>query len=392
MTQKKEDFYKKYGAYFQKNINDIGSKLFNRVDVVITVVGIAQPGSYGTVKNDAVYKIKGIKVINNNNDELTKNIIDYFKEINNYLQHEGEGKGYKDDANNWTMFFLLKELITKCQNNGYRFFRGQAQDWPIIPSVFRNRKNYKEKYIYQEFERVYKKISREFPDDLEYIPLSKKNIEKRADQLAILQHYGFPTALVDITSNPFIAMMFMTCFSEIKCPSLECYKIDPDSDMNDSLVTFVDKIDINKRIKAQRGAFLNFEKLKYLSKFKSKELKMNSDYKKINVIHFKIIFSEKETKRYFEQEVKNSGNVELPSKIGDTYNHYFIDNLPNSEKDYYEGIRQQLIKKLEEYGYYSNNLFPDFEDYIKYQSQSFKEKEFDKERHVNDHDEDIHKI
>ncbi len=84
---------------------------------------------------------------------------------------------------------------------------------------------------------------------------------------AILQHFKvLPTSLIDITENPFVALQFMSCFKKMWEPQLEIYKIDSNSngtiDDPHSLVTFVHKTIKNKRIKAQRGAFLRTDSLK----------------------------------------------------------------------------------------------------------------------------------
>ena len=41
------------------------------------------------------------------------------------------------------------------------------------------------------------------------------------------------------------------------------------------------------------------------------------------------------------------------------------------KQDYYKKIQQELIEKLKEYEYYTNDLFPDFEDYISYKTKEF---------------------
>ena len=41
-------------------------------------------------------------------------------------------------------------------------------------------------------------------------------------------------------------------------------------------------------------------------------------------------------------------------------------------KEHYELLRNELVRKLNEFGYYPSHLFPDFDDYIKYKSEEFK--------------------
>lgn len=265
---KRNDFYESLGSYFIDSDNDyiesnINSKLFNEIKVKVTIIGINQPSNDVSI----VYKIKGIEIEKGEEykNKLAQPLQKTLNNMNDYLAFEGKNKGYKGDWNNWTIFYLLKEFITACQAGGYKYFRGQAHSWPIVPSIFRKKKDLlKGRYTYEEFENTYKNISREFPGRISYFPLSEDNLEKRTDELAILQHYGFPTPLVDITSNPFIAMMFMVCFGEIEEPEFQCFKINSEDSQGNTIVSFVDKLGNNRRIKAQKGAFLNYDKLSYL--------------------------------------------------------------------------------------------------------------------------------
>lgn len=74
------------------------------------------------------------------------------------------------------------------------FFRGQAnKDWPLTPTLYRDR------YFDKEGAMI-KEILNELPDEF--------NMTERVDVLAKLQHYGFPTRLLDITANPLVALYF----------------------------------------------------------------------------------------------------------------------------------------------------------------------------------------
>lgn len=79
---------------------------------------------------------------------------------------------------------------------GYvRYYRGQSVDKPLVPAVFRN-----DKFIEKECE-IYHEIVNKKPE--EFI-----NSKCSFDYLVKMQHYGIPTRLMDITSNPLIALYF----------------------------------------------------------------------------------------------------------------------------------------------------------------------------------------
>lgn len=378
-------FYENIGSYFvaedkEKEIdyikNNLNSKLFNEVKINIYLEGIDVP----YVSN--CYRIAEIKINNKskfgNKDKALDALSSDIDDINFYLKTNDKGGGYKGDGTRWHLFYLLKELITACQKLGYNYFRGQEQNWPTVPSIFRDKIDSNNNYIYQEFERIYKNISREFPEELKYIPLHKDEIEARADQLAILQHYGFPTSLIDITANPFIALMFMCCFGKIKHPQFKCYKIDVESDLGRTLVSFVNKTNFNKRIKAQRGAFLNYDKLYYLADLQRNGLVPKDEFKKIDMITFQVDFSSSKT------VITESSDSNEEEKTTEQADLDLASNFSKYENDYYKVLRKELVEKLKEYGYYSNNLFPDFGDYISYQASQFKSQEKDLDKHINE--------
>lgn len=416
MTEEKE-FYVQLGKLLSTSngVTKLNKHIFK--DGIITINILAKNNiSTEPVKNfSKVYYIDSLSV----DGDLSNKLNDSVERINKYLQNNGTGNGYKDSENNWSIFYLLKELITELKLDKFNYFRGQRENWDTIPGVFRKKQNKDGYDLYSRFEQVYKNIAQEFPEELEYISLDQnKENDTRTNQLAILQHYGLPTSLLDITENPYIAMLFMLSEeAPIFDPQLEAYAIDVDSET--SIVSFVNKYRKNKRIKAQKGAFLNYERLRHFFNISDNKITYNSCFKPIERVIIKLNFSIENSIQYL-QNLKNkiinskssSNNSELLSDLDNIFKKYTIENsqidkikdiLTNSslpqinnkdsnfatedvdelilqlkkantkkiKQDYYKKIQQELIEKLKEYEYYTNELFPDFEDYISYKTKEF---------------------
>ena len=88
----------------------------------------------------------------------------------------------------------LKEMELGCMIPHSCYYRGQYNEkWAILPSVFRPEYIDNESYLYHE-------IMVRCPDEF--------NAESHLDVLVKMQHYDCPTRLLDVTSNPLVALYF----------------------------------------------------------------------------------------------------------------------------------------------------------------------------------------
>lgn len=330
------------------------------------------------------YLITGVKFKGSNDRKHKSKIIglakncDFFikKDIESSPKIEYATKGlknniYKLDTGTCKLFYVYKNLIQALSGDGlnFNYFRGQSDDYPLLPGALRYKKF--TDYI-KQFESIYRKLSFEYPDVLDYVPVCESlKIIEREPNLSLLQHYGLKTALLDITKNPYIAMLFMLKDNIFKLnkPTLYLFKIDDTITSKPTLFSEVKKSNTNERIIAQKGAFLNFEKVldnKMKEKIPYVKLVLTLDIEKYESLcgngnlYFKYLDVEN------SQLIKNE-DLKDKEKNNDfkivyyTQHDFLLDSLI--------GINKELEVKLNEYYYTREDMFPDLENRIRYISK-----------------------
>lgn len=99
------------------------------------------------------------------------------------------------------------------------YYRGQAnKEWEIKCSLFRNSLIEKEEQLIQEV--------------LNRRPLDFINCKNNLEKLVLMQHYGIPTRLLDITINPLVALYFSCEGEEEEDGAVYIFEENHDTDLN----------------------------------------------------------------------------------------------------------------------------------------------------------------
>ena len=92
---------------------------------------------------------------------------------------------------------FIEKIVRRDKEAGTEtFYRGHAdKDWNLLPSIFRTPNGVEKEHLL-------------FRDMVAHEPQSFSECKSALDYLVQMQHYGLPTRLLDMTTNPLVALYF----------------------------------------------------------------------------------------------------------------------------------------------------------------------------------------
>ena len=272
-------------------------------------------------------------------------------------------------------FITELQKISKLNDYEY-YYRGHSdKDYELKPSIYRRR------FIRNE-DKFFKEIILRTPNDF-------INEKTALEKLVKMQHYGIPTRILDITTNPLVALYF-ACneLTEKKDGEVLVFKIPKtdikfyDSDTVSMLANISKRpyeFEIDSLDKSTREAFNNEEQIHYLlheiheEKPQFLSVMNHQDFARVVAVKVKL-----NNNRILKQNgafliFGINGSKKSPAKIPSDW----ILNLEVKGIDLSIDMRykKQLLDDLDALGINESTLFPEIENQAKYLKRQFAKNE-----------------
>lgn len=208
------------------------------------------------------------------------------------------------------LFSLRENKLKSIMLEGV-FFRGQSEEFEfIIPSIFRDTKHIENEHeLIKEAEISY--------------PLEIQKIKNQSDKLALMQHYGLPTRILDITANALVALYFAVSENEDKDGVVYLFnkkrKKEEEVLTSKSIPVIIKTVLTNLTYKEKLLLDLTFRKIK------NKEILLSS-FRKVNYRILPIV------EKIYDAIKMDIGFIPTNIKVSDFYGLNFVTPLEVDER------------------------------------------------------------
>ena len=260
------------------------------------------------------------------------------------------------------------------------FYRGQSSiDYDLQPSVFREKFKDEEDQIYL---KILSECSNEFNDKMYHI-----------DILSKMQHYEVPTRLLDITTNPLVALYFACTSKEEHSKDGKVFVFNPSKDIikqfdsdTVSILSSIPRLDNNTKYELYSDAEIykirnNLRRrypsidIDYIKRFNEKDptKKLLHEIKKEKPQFENIINPEDLLKNYFVLPKKNNPRI---IKQSGAFIIYGLEDKSKFNADYEIIIsaeyKEIILKQLDCFGISKATLFPELYKVAEYVKDGIK--------------------
>ena len=237
----------------------------------------------------------------------------------------------------------VKDFLTeieKIDKKSNIFYRGHSnEEYNLLPGIYRENKDKKNLIDFED--KIFREVISKSPIEF----MGKNTLES----LVLLQHYGTPTRILDLTENALVALYFACDDNSNKNGEVIIFDIPYQNICNydsDKVTIISNLAKCNSNI-YHKGTNKNREKLVLLE-----EKKIINKIKNVSItVSTSNIFSEEEKlelKKYYDNEIKNETDI---NKIDKSFEEFYLEWISNDKeiedkKIYY---RNSFIEVLEDY-------------------------------------------